>query len=121
MRFRTRSLPACSGKCMSSHPTQLEAIASLTSSIKPCGGGLVNRERADRTVHPRRLLEHHRLVLLHLAPADRDPKLWALVLHPFHLTQRPVQLLIGVLADRTRVEQNEVGGVRIRRARIAVH
>src|SRR6266540_983865 len=45
MARRTRSDPDCSGKWMCSHTRSHSAMASITSGVKSCGCGLVNRIR----------------------------------------------------------------------------
>ena len=43
--FSTRSEPDCSGKWMCSQTVSHSAMASITSGVKSCGCGLVNRIR----------------------------------------------------------------------------
>ena len=45
MAFSTRSEPDCNGKWMCSQTLGVSAIASITSGVKSCGCGDVNRTR----------------------------------------------------------------------------
>src|SRR5439155_5564001 len=61
-----------------------------------------------------------RLVFLPATTAARDAKLRPPFLRLLELAERSVQPVVGVLADRASIEHDQVGAVRIGRARVAL-
>ena len=100
---------------------ELERRGARRFALGQQPGQLANRERSECDVDPRRLLEHERLVLLHLASTDGDAELRPLVLQRLHVAERPVQAVVCVLADRARVEQDDVRALGVGRAHVPVH
>ena len=66
--------------------------------------------RPEHDVDVRRSREHDVAVLLREAAADRDLQVGPFVLQRLEVTEMPVQLVVGVLTDAARVEDDDVGG-----------
>ena len=86
---------------------------------RPAGAGVVEQVHrpvdvvgAEDDVHVRRLLADELLVLLGQAAGHHDLQLGAGVLLALQVAEVAVQLVVGVLPDAARVEDDDVGVVR---------
>ena len=82
-------------------------------------GELVDLARAERDVDEREAREHLVLDRLRPAAADADDTLGSFALEPLGLAEMGDEAAVRLLADRARVEQDQVGLARARRLGVA--
>ena len=82
-------------------PPLVDVVEQIENAV-----GVVGAEHHIDPVGP---CPHQVLVLLGGAPSNGDAHAWAALLCRFQQTEVAVQLLVGVVADRARVENDQIG------------
>jgi hypothetical protein len=89
-------------------PLELEEALGGERVAREELGELVHLARAERDVDERELREHLLLHRLRPAAADTDDPLRVLALEPLRLAEVGDEPVVSLLADRARVEQDEI-------------